>query len=77
MHAAIRFYTIQLQIYHDEIVGRLQFSDSNGQLQESALYPLAELNSIIELWKTDILLGSFAYGVQLAENAEFQMVQKC
>jgi len=73
----IREYTIQLQIYHDAIIGRLQFKNpTNGAIEESSLYSLSELENLTALWKCDSLLGSFGIGTQLHQNAEFRIVQK-
>lgn len=72
----IREYTLQFQTYHDEIVGRICFNDTQGQLQESALYSLPELQNIVSLWKGDQLLGSFGIGAQLASDAVCYLTQK-
>lgn len=72
----VHHYWIELQSYHDEIVGRLQYRDEAGSLQESALYSLGELSNLVELWKTDGLLGSFGIGSVLSESAVFTITQK-
>jgi len=68
----IHEYAIALQVYHDEIIGRLQFS-KNGTIEESGLYSLPELQNIIALWQDDSLLGSFAIGTTLAKTATFTL----
>jgi hypothetical protein len=65
----VREYIVQLQTYHDEIIGRLMFTRNDGTIEESALYSLSELNNIVALWQSDGLLGSFAIGTQLHVNA--------
>lgn len=72
----VRAYWIELQTYHDEIVGRLQYRDEAGALQESALHSLGELSNIVELWKAGALLGSFGIGSILSETAVFTLTQK-
>ncbi len=72
----VHHYWIELQTYHDEIVGRLQYRDEAGALQESALYSLGELSNLVELWKTDGLLGSFGIDSVLSESAVFTITQK-
>lgn len=66
----VKTYTVELQTYHDEIVGRLIYRRADGSTDESALYSLGELNNIVALWRAGALLGSFAIGAALAPNAE-------
>ena len=66
----IHFYKVKLKTYHGEIVGRIAFHHPNGEEEESSLYTLSEINSIIEFWKSDKLLGSFAIGTILAHDAD-------
>ncbi len=71
----VRDYTIQLQTYHDEIVGRLQFINANNEREETALYSLGELSNIVACWTVEGGLGgSFAIGTTLARDASFNMV---
>lgn len=72
----IREYTIQLQTYHDEIIGRLCFNHPDTGLQESALYSIPELNNIVALWQDDALLGSFGIGTVLARDARCTLAIK-
>lgn len=72
----VRHYWIELQTYHDEIIGRLQYHDEEGVLQESALYSLGELSNLVELWKADALLGSFGVGSILSQSAVLTITQK-
>lgn len=70
-------FTIELQIYHDEIIGRLQYIDPvTKELQESGLYSLREIENIIQLWRDGYLMGSFGVGTQLANNPTRTMKQK-
>ena len=69
-------YTIQLQTYHDEIVGRLKFKRADSTVEESALCSLGELQNLIAVWQDDRLLGSFAIGARLALNASFKLEMK-
>lgn len=62
-------YTVQVQTYHDSIVGRLIYTRADGSTDESALYSMAELNNIVALWRMDALMGSFAIGATLAPDA--------
>lgn len=64
-------YTIQLQIYHDEIIGRIVFEG-----QESSLQSLSELENTINLWRIGELKGSFGINTKLAQKATVCMVQK-
>ena len=64
-------YTLQLQIYHDEIIGRIIF---NGQ--ESSLQSLPELQNTILLWREGLLKGSFGINTKLAARATVYVVQK-
>jgi hypothetical protein len=73
--AIVRAYTIELMIYHDEIIGRLVYSIEEKP-ESSALYSLPELQNIISLWKLDELQGSFAIGTVLASTAECTITQK-
>lgn len=72
----VRDYTIELQTYHGEIVGRIQFFNSRNECEESALYSLGELRNIIQCWKAGELLGSFAIGSKLNPYATFELKQK-
>jgi hypothetical protein len=66
----VKTYTVELQTYHDEIVGRLIYKRADGSTDESTLYSLGELNNIVALWRADALMGSFAIGATLALDAE-------
>lgn len=72
----VRHYNIELQTYHDKIVGRIQFFNSRNEWEESALSSLSELRNFLECWKADELLGSFAIRCKLAQDALFSMSQK-
>jgi hypothetical protein len=65
----VKHYTIELQTYHDEIVGRVCFTRDDGTRDESALYSISELNNIVQCWRVGGLLGSFAIGATLAPDA--------
>lgn len=67
----IREYTIELQVYHDEVIGRLQYEGG-----ESGLYSLGELQNIIGLWQSGGLMGSFGIGTVLADNARATLKRK-
>ena len=68
-------YTIQFSLYHSEIVARLSFKRETGEIEESALYSLGEVQNAIDLWRDGNLSGSFAIGTQLAQNPACCMVQ--
>lgn len=73
----IRHYSIQLQTYHTEIVGRLQFNHPDtGTLEQSGLYSIGELNNIVQLWQDNALCGSFAIGTTLARDAACTLTLK-
>lgn len=65
----VQEYTIELQTYHDEIIGRVCFTREDGTREESALYSVGELNNIVACWRMGELLGSFAIGAELAKDA--------
>jgi hypothetical protein len=70
-------FTIELQIYHTEIVARLQYTDPDTkELQQSGLYSLREIENIIELWRDGYLMGGFGIGTRLAPNPARWMKQK-
>lgn len=69
-------YTIELQTYHGEIVGRVCFTRPDGTSEESALYSVSELNNIIGCWRIGTLLGSFAIGATLAHDAKCILTTK-
>lgn len=64
---------VQLSNYHDSIVGRVVVYIDNKK-EESNLYSLSELNNIITLWKMGELMGSFAIGTILADNASIELM---
>ena len=72
----IRHYSIELQTYHTEIVGRLQFNHPDHGHQESGLYSIGELNNIVQLWQDNALCGSFAIGTTLARDAACTLTLK-
>jgi len=72
----IRHYSIELQTYHTEIVGRLCFKHPDHGVQESGLYSLPELNNIVAMWQDDALMGSFAIGTKLARDARLTLTSK-
>ena len=68
----ITAYTLELSIYHDEIIGRIVFE---GQ-EASSLQSLPELENTLNIWRMGGLKGSFGIGTQLAEKATAYVVQK-
>lgn len=72
----IHEFDIQLQIYHDQIIGRLCFKHPDHGVQESGLYSLPELNNIVALWQDDALMGSFGIGTVLARDARLTLTSK-
>lgn len=72
----IRQYTVQVQTYHDTIIGRLIFTRDDGTIEESNLYTMQELNNIVALWRDDALMGSFAIGTKLAPDAVCLLAEK-
>ena len=72
----VNHYAIELQTYHDSIVGRLCFTRDDGTTEESALYSVLELNSMVELWRMDQFLGSFAIGTRLSDGAQCRLTVK-
>lgn len=73
----IREYVIELQIYHDEIIGRLQFTNPDTDtVEQSGLYSLPELNNIVAMWQDDALMGSFTIGTKLARDARLTLTSK-
>ena len=69
-------YTIKLQTYYDSIVGRLCFTRDDGTIEESALYSIPELNNMVDLWRMDQFLGSFAIGARLSDGAQCRLTVK-
>jgi len=70
--STVVYYEIVVKLYHDEIIGRLRYV-MHGELQESALYSLPELNNLLVLWRHNELSGTF--GVHpLSPTATFQIV---
>lgn len=72
----VNHYTVELQTYHDSIVGRLCFTRDDGTTEESALYSVSELNNMVDLWRMDQLLGSFAIGARLSDGAQCRLIFK-
>lgn len=73
MNIIVHNYDIIMSSDHGEPALRLRFS-RGGKQEDSALYSAEEINNVIMLWKMGGLLGSFAIGTKLAENAAFRMV---
>lgn len=71
----IDYFEIEVSKYHDDIVARIQFVN-NGEVEQSSLYSINELNNIITLWAMGELLGSFAIGTKLAKQFKFQIFQR-
>lgn len=70
----VHYIEIILSLYHGDIVGRIRFLD-DGDLIESSLYSIGELNNILMLWRDNMLKGSFALGYNLAKDYSFQIVE--
>ncbi len=70
----VRYIEIVLSPYHYAIVGRIRFEDE-GELIESSLYSIGEINNILALWRDNALQGSFAIGYTLAKDYSFQIVE--
>lgn len=70
----IRYIEIVLSLYHCQIVGRIRF-EHEGELIESSLYSLREINNVLALWRDKALCGSFALGYNLAKDYTFQLVK--
>lgn len=76
MHKVNKIF-IQLSTYHDSIVSRIVFiNPSTNKTEESGLYSISEMNNIITCWKLGELLGSFAIGCILVDNAQIELIEK-
>lgn len=74
MHKVNKIF-IQLSTYHDSIVSRIIFvNPSTNETEESNLYSISEINNIIACWKLGELLGSFAVGCILTDNAQIELM---
>ncbi|OXE36920.1 MAG: hypothetical protein CGW95_04870 [Phenylobacterium zucineum] len=72
MTKEVEYFEIEISTYHGEPVGRIQFHN-NGELEQSSLYSMNEINNIIQLWRMDELMGGFAIGTKLADKYHFQI----
>jgi hypothetical protein len=74
----IREITIELQLYHDEIVGRLIYNDQSreGEKIESSLYSLSEIGQLVLGFQANHLAGSFGIGHKLARDCVITLAQK-
>jgi hypothetical protein len=74
----VREYTIELQKYHDDIIGRLIFKNEKGEIEESGLYSLLELTNMVYMWIHHIedMRGSFCIGTKLAPDAQLTITTK-
>lgn len=72
--ATVNYFEVVLKTYHDDIVARIRYL-IDGELIESGLYSVGEINNIIEFWKQDALCGSFALGHKLSKRFTYQLVQ--
>ena len=69
----VKYYEIVIKQYHKDIVARIRYA-FNGELIESQLYSIAEINNILLLWHMNGLKGSFGLH-PLSPNAQFQIVE--
>jgi hypothetical protein len=74
MHKVNKIF-IQLSTYHDSVVGRIVFVNPiTNKAEESNLYSISEINNIIACWKLGELMGIFAIGCILADNAQIELM---
>lgn len=71
MTRLVTYYEIVISTYHGRPMGRLRFEG-----EETSWFWMSELNEILEHWRQDRLLGTFAIGTRLAPDARFKLVEK-
>lgn len=67
-----------MEINHVQVIQKeyngIQYYRIKFENQESQWYTLGEVESVIEHWRNDGLLGSFAIGCTLSRNAIIEWV---